>query len=267
MIKTWDPSASQIRPTTASIPSIKVVYFGGTNKGNIMAHRKSSAIGDLHGRVDNMMFRTRNGKNIAYAIPVNQKIPDSKKAFNTRKNFAAANSLASVVNSVPVLKGIWTAAKVRGSNSYQKLVSMNTRLAREGSLSTLNVITPPDQFLKLNSASVENEMILLSFLCPGNPCLSFPAALFVYLYFGKSGGSITPLMVQVPEPESDSVYEIDVLPDLETKKLLAKDPSPVIYIALAGGTSYKKKVYWTSTASVGCKVGDCFTSFAMTMAG
>ena len=213
-----------------------------------MAYRKSSAIGDLHGRVENIVFRTRNGKNIAYARPVNQKIPDSQKAKNTRQNFAAANSFSSFVNSAPALQTVWSVAKVRGSNAYQRMVSMNTRLARNGSLTTSNVITPPGQLLKLNSVSIEDKMILLSFLCPGNAYISFPASLFVYLYFGKSDGSIAPLMVEVPEPEPDGVYEINVVPDVETKRLLGKDPSPIVYVAIAGGKAYKKRVYWTSTA-------------------
>ncbi len=214
-----------------------------------MAHRKSSAIGDLHGRVENLIFRTRNGKNIAYARPVNQKIPDSQKAKNTRANFGLANTFSSVVNSAPGLQTIWSVAKVTGSNAYQRMVSMNTSLARDGALTTANVITPPGQFLKLNLASLENEMVCLSFLCPGSSSISFPAALFIFLCFGRSAGRIVPLMVDVPEPEPDGVYEINVVPDVPTKNLLAADPSPLVYVALAGGTEYKRKVYWTSTTS------------------
>ena len=214
-----------------------------------MAYRKSSAIGDLHGRVENMVFRTRNKKNIAYARPLNQKVSKSKKAVTARNNFGAANTFSSAINSAPALQTVWSVAKVRGSNAYQRMVSMNTRLARNGSLTASNVITPPGQFFKLNSAVLENENIRLSFLCPECAHLTFPAHLFVYLLFVNSDGGIVPMEILLPEPEPEGIYEIDVVPDVETKRLLVKDPSPIVYVAIAGGTSYKKKVYWTSTAA------------------
>ena len=216
-----------------------------------MAYRKSSAIGDLHGRVENMVFRTRNGKNIAYARPLNQKVSKSSKAVTARKSFGFANTFSSAINSAPALQTVWSVAKVRGSNAYQRMVSMNTRLACNGSLTTSNVITPPGQFLKLNSAVLENENIRLSFLCPECAYLTFPARLFVYLLFVNSDSGIAPMEVVLPQAEPDGNYEIDVVPDKETVKLLAADPEPVVYAAVVGGTVYKRKVYWTSTAALG----------------
>lgn len=215
-----------------------------------MAHRKSSAIGDLHGRVENMVFRTRNGKNIAYAIPLNQKVSKSKKAVKARKNFAAAVSLAASVNSVPALQEIWSVAKVRGSNSFQKLISMNSRLAREGSLTTANVISPPGLPFSLTSASIENNVLIVSFVAEENSGLSFPLRLFVYLCFVNSNAKIVPMLVEITDPKPGGEYDLDIVLVNEVKKLLAKDHSPVVYLAAAGGTPYRKKVYWTSTASL-----------------
>ncbi len=215
-----------------------------------MAYRKSSAIGDLHGRVDNLIFRTRNGKNIAYARPLNQRIPDSKKAEGTRKNFGAANKFSSSINAVPELREIWSAAKVRGSNYFQKMVSMNTRLARHGRLTTANVITPPGLPLRLDSASFENMVLRLSFVLGDDSNLSFPALLFIYLCFLNSGEEIVPLVTEIPDREPGGRYDLEVVTDIAVKKLLAKYSSPVVYLAAVGGTSYKRKVYWTSTASI-----------------
>jgi hypothetical protein len=48
----------------------------------------------------------------------------------------------------------------------------------------------------------------------------------------------------------DDKYDIEITPGREIKSVLIREPNPIIYLTLAGGTPYKKKIYWTSTASV-----------------
>ena len=73
----------------------------------------------------------------------------------------------------------------------------------------------------------------------------------MYLLFVNSDSGIAPMEVVLPQAEPNGNYEIDVVPDKETVKLLAADPEPVVYAAVVGGTVYKRKVYWTSTAALG----------------
>jgi hypothetical protein len=58
------------------------------------------------------------------------------------------------------------------------------------------------------------------------------------------------LFNKITGPAPGGNYSQEIVPDSMTKKLLTKDPSPVVFIALAGGSPNKKKIYWTSTASV-----------------
>ncbi len=214
-----------------------------------MAEVKSSVIGGLSGRIENFVYRNRNGKIIAYARPIDQKVNKSVKAVRARSNFASTIALAKSVNSVPRLKEIWRNASVPGINSFQKLIKNNSKLVREGLLTTSNKITPEGLPLKLNLASIEDNKLKISFDFTENPDLSFPASLFIYFYFVNTG-TIIPLFREISEPEPGGTYNQETALDLHIIKLVSEDPAPIMFIALAGGTSYKDKVYWTSTASL-----------------
>ncbi len=214
-----------------------------------MAQVASSIIGGLRGRIGNYILRIRYGKQFAYLRPLKHRASKSAAAKRARRNFASTVALARSANAVPKLKEIWKNAKVPGINSYQRLIKNNAKLVSDGLLTTSNKITPEGLPLKLNSASVENKKLFLSFDCPLSPDISFPASLSVFLYFGKESGTIIPLSREISEPSPGGTYNLEALLDSNFKRLFSKDPSPIVYIALAGGTAYKKKVYWTSTAS------------------
>ncbi len=214
-----------------------------------MAEVKSSVIGDLSGRIENFIYRNRYGKVIAYARPLNQKISKSQQAVTARKNFAAVVNLAKTVNSVLKLKEVWRSAKVEGTSAYHRLIRNNAKLVNNGLLTTEIKITPEGLPIRLISAEIENKILYLSLECPQSPDLTFPAMMYVHLYFGKASGTMIPLFKEIPEPKPDGIYNLELSLEGSTKKLLSKDPAPVVYAALAGGTAYKKKVYWTSTVS------------------
>jgi len=214
-----------------------------------MASVRSSVIGIPSGKIGNIIIRIRNGKPFYYSIPENFKMSNSAAAVRGRKNFASSQALAKLANASPKLQEIWKNAKVPGTSPYHRLMKNNGKLVSGGFLTTSNKITPEGLPLKLNSAAVENKKLMISFDCPASPDLSFPATLSIYIYFGGNANTIIPIYREITEPAPGGIYNIEAAIDSNTKKLLSKDPSPIIYIALAGGTASKKKVYWTSTAS------------------
>ncbi len=218
-----------------------------------MAEVKKSVLGVVSGRLDNIVFRVRNGKRFVSVRPRKYKASKSAASKAGRNNFAITVKLAKTVNSIRDLKEIWAAASLEGTDSYHKVIKLNARMVKEGSLTTSNKITPNGLSLKLYSASIQNKSLHLSFLCLSEPNLKFPARLFIYLYFEKAENSIIPLSVAITVPSPDNLYTLDIKLDSQTKRIAAQDPEPIIYLALAGGIPYKKKVYWTSTASI--KVG------------
>ncbi len=214
-----------------------------------MALLKSPVIGVPSGKVGDLIIRNRNGKSFYYKAPVNFKISKSAAAVQGRSNFASTVALALSVNSSPMLKEIWKVAKVPGTNAYQKLIKNNAKLVRSGLLTTSNKITPEGLPLDLNSAAIENSKLILSMNCQPASDLTFPAIFLIYLYFGETSGAIIPLIKKISEPAPGGKYYLETDLDSRIKRLFSKDPSPIVFISLIGGTTFKKKVYWTSTAS------------------
>ncbi|HEY6906271.1 MAG TPA: hypothetical protein VI230_02335, partial [Ignavibacteriaceae bacterium] len=162
-------------------------------------------------------------------------------------NFASAVRLAKSIISEPVLKEIWSIAAVDGTTPYHRAIKFNMRLAGGSSLTIRNKITPGGLPLKLSSASISGGILYLSFNCQANPNLKFPAELFMYFSFEKGDKLIIPLSSVIEIPSQNLKYNLEVSLGGRMKKLLIKDPHPILFIALAGGTVYKKSVYWTDT--------------------
>jgi hypothetical protein len=215
-----------------------------------MAEIKKSVVGVISGRLDNIVFVVRNGKSYASVRPRKYKAGKSDAAKAGRNNFAITVKLAKSVNSVAALKEIWAAASLEGTDSYHRVIKFNAKRVKGGSLTTSNKITPDGLAIKLTTASIENKILHLSFLCPPETNLKFPARVFIYLYFEKAEKSIIRFFTTIAVPSPDNVYTLDITLDSHTKKIAAEDSEPIIYLALVGGTPFKKKVYWTSTASI-----------------
>ena len=215
-----------------------------------MAEITKSVLGQVNGQLGNLVFRRMNGNRFVSVRPSKYRAGKSASAEEGRGNFAITVALAKSVNRIPLLKEIWTVSNTEGTNSFQKLIKNNAKIVKEGSLTTSNIITPAGQALNLQAASFENQNLHLSFICPPNQYLKYPALLFVYLYFEKEDKIILSVSASLEETSLDGSYDIELILDSRVRKIISKDTNPIIYIALAGGTPYKKRIYWTSTASL-----------------
>lgn len=125
-----------------------------------MAIVKKNILGTFQGSLSNIVFRERNGKVVAYLKPAKQKVSKSKEALIARNRFSLAVALAKEINSDETLSFIWSQAKVKATNTYQKLIKINSKLADSFSLSIKNIITPvgiplENVVLKLNNNFLE----------------------------------------------------------------------------------------------------------------
>lgn len=215
-----------------------------------MAIVSKSVIGSITGKLDNIVFKDRNGKKIAYVWPKNYKASKSALAKEGRNNFAMTVKFAKAVNSVPGLKEIWALANVEGSNSFQKIIKNNARLVKEGSLTLVNKITPGGSALKIISASVRDKVLNLSFTFPANDNIEFPVTLYIFFFFNKDEKSVYTISEKISAPIANNIYNLEINLTGEINKALIEDADPVVYTAIAGSMPFKNKIYWTSTASV-----------------
>jgi hypothetical protein len=215
-----------------------------------MAILNNSVLGEVSGKIGDKVFRQMYGKTVVSERPQNYKAAKTPSARKARSSFGMAVKLAKKLIADPELNEIWTAAKIDGVNSNQRILKHNLKLFDGGSLTPRNIITPEGLFLKVESSSFQNQIIHLSLNCPAENNLTFPAELFLLYYFEKENKSIVLNRTVITESSAGGIYEIDINPDKYLLRLLQKDPEPLLFIAMAAQTAGKKKPYWTSTAAM-----------------
>jgi len=214
-----------------------------------MAIIVSSVIGKLKGRSGEFVFRNEQGKNIMSLFPKTINVSKTPQALRARSNFAVTIKLAKSINSSPVLKEIWTLAKIEGYNSFQKIIKNNVKLAKNGSATASNKITPEGLPLRFVSALVREGILKVNFGLSSVENIQFPARVFVFLYFDKFDRSVFKINSEIADPSPEGSYTLDINLTDGIKKALKVDANPIVYMAAAGSKPYKKKIYWTATAS------------------
>ncbi len=215
-----------------------------------MALLVNTVVGEVTGKMGNKVFRIMNGKNFVSDRPLHYKAAKTPAAKQTRGNFRMGVKLSAKLISDPALKEVWSAAKIQGTDSYHRILSQNSKLINAGSLTDRTKITPDGLFLKVESASLQNEVLHLSLNCPDENNLVFPAKLTMLYYFSKASSPIVLTQTTIPDSITGGIYELDIKPGKSIVKLLNDTPDALLFIALISETERKKKAYWTSTASV-----------------
>src|ERR1035437_7601218 len=67
----------------------------------------TSSLGNISGKVGNLVFRVRNGKNYVAKAPGKQRGSISPARKSHAMKFGATGKIASAINSVPELQDIW----------------------------------------------------------------------------------------------------------------------------------------------------------------
>lgn len=214
-----------------------------------MAEITNSVLGLVTGKISTLVFRKMNGKNFVSVRPKKYKPCKSDVVIQSRSNFAAVINFAKNINSVPGIKEIWTNAKVKGTNSFQKIIKHNLKLVNQGTLTTANKITPDGLFLKLNSSSINDSKLGLTLYFPGSINVKMPVHLFVVLYFKSYKNRILYQTVNPGAPSPDGIYDLNIMLSKEILRALDMDPEPVMYLAFSGSVPYRRKVYWSGTVS------------------
>ncbi len=214
-----------------------------------MALVDRSVLGEVTGKMGNKVFRKMNGKTFVSERPLNYKQAKTLAARKVRNSFGMSVKLAKKLITDPKLKEVWAAAKIEGTNSYHRIIKYNCNLINEGSLTDRNNITPDGEFLKIDSASLQNQVLHLTLNCPDESNLVFPAKLSILYYFGKEKNPLVLTETTIPDSSAGGIYEMDIQPGKSIVRLLNESPDALLFTALVSETPRKKKAYWTSTAS------------------
>ena len=90
-----------------------------------MGSLKNQVLGDLDGKVGNIVGRRRKGKYFIYAMPEEVKISNTPEAIKSRNIMIPLAKFASIVNSIPELKYLWTNSKIEAFDAFHKIEKVN----------------------------------------------------------------------------------------------------------------------------------------------
>ena len=90
-----------------------------------MGRFENIVLGELGGKVGNVVGRCRKGKFFVYAMPTEVKISNSPEAIKSRNIMIPLAKFASIVNSIPELKYLWTNSKIEAFDAFHKIEKVN----------------------------------------------------------------------------------------------------------------------------------------------
>jgi len=90
-----------------------------------MGSFNNQVLGDLGGKVGNIVGRSRKGKYFVYAMPTEVKISNSPEAIKSRNIMIPLAKFASIVNSIPELKYFWVKDKIEAFDAFHKIEKVN----------------------------------------------------------------------------------------------------------------------------------------------
>ena len=130
-----------------------------------MAFIQENPLFAINGKIGKYVVRKFNGKKIIALRPAHYKKTGSKKALVNQNKFAAVSNLAKVVNSSPLLYGIWKSSRLKGFSPYHKIIKANMKYTTEDGLSVFNIIVPPSQFNFIDDVSLQNNFLDCKLCC------------------------------------------------------------------------------------------------------
>ena len=90
-----------------------------------MGRLKNIVLGNVTGKVGNVVFRTKGKKSYVYAKPQKVKVSQKPEAKKARSKFTPLSNFASFINSIPELKYFWTKSDIKASSTYHKISKEN----------------------------------------------------------------------------------------------------------------------------------------------
>jgi hypothetical protein len=119
-----------------------------------MARLSKSVLGEISGKMGNLVIRKMNGQEFVSQRPVKYK--KTKKRIPGRQKMQSAVQFSCTVNNSEKLKLIWGKSKIKATNSYHKLIKHSLENAETGGLTIKNKITPGGISLSFSDFLFEN---------------------------------------------------------------------------------------------------------------
>lgn len=217
-----------------------------------MATIRSGILGEVQGRIGNIVYRKFNGKNVLSVRPDKYKIAKKGPAKNNRNKFAAAVKFCKAINNEGKLSSVWRAAKIQGTLPFNRILKHNLKYINEGIPSNLNTITPEGTVIPVTNIDYGNGAITVTVknsLIPGS---AKEISLFILLLPSapqnqKSESFLTIILKDENVTPTGAAYtEITFNLAPSIKKQLTFYTELYCYSAVTFNPE-KRKIFWSST--------------------
>lgn len=104
----------------------------------------------VYGKIGKWDIRWYRGKAIISRRPDFVNISQTEASILNRQSLAAATKLAISLNNIPILKEVWSTAKLDGNCAYRKLIKYNKKRLINNNPSLSNSLTPEGGHFEVN---------------------------------------------------------------------------------------------------------------------
>jgi len=209
---------------------------------------KNIVLGDLGGKVGNIVGRNRKGKYFIYAIPEKVNISNSPEAKISRAIMIPLAKFASIVNSIPELKYFWVNDKLEAFDAFHKIEKVNYPLLIPERPTINNTIIPEvynDNKIKESNVSLSG--IKLKIFISKNEEEQLEGAkeltgIGVICYFNPNGGELDyfhliKIRTGPVEVKIDEQFEVDIAFNEEERSTYNSYLNSILYFTFVSKDS------------------------------
>ena len=168
----------------------------------------TSSLGNLSGKLGNLVFRVRGGKTFVSKAPKKRKNPLSQERMSHAVKFGAAGKIAGEINSIPELQEIWKKQFKTKKSIFTKIFK-SVYIQMEGKFFNKSGSLVPDYGFKINGrVTVGMNNFLIETEAPSGEGI---------LESGEKSISVVGILV-LAEPG------INTVPDIKVEKIISWPP-------------------------------------------
>ena len=207
-----------------------------------MAKLNKKIVGNLSGKVGDVVFRNINGKTFAIPFKGSNKISNSPACVNNRKRFASAIAFSKLVNSFSDLNKIWRTSSLTGYTGFNKIMKINLPLFLNNLPTVHNVISPPGFNIKIDNFSFSPQLLSVDFTPSKTFNKTFIVNIIIFLFEPHNKKYIPPF-IYIPKTLelsgiSKSVSSSFALSfSIDESRIISKYSTSIIYFSLSHTTS------------------------------
>jgi len=221
-----------------------------------MARVTGGILGELSGKVGDVVFRKRNKKNFVSQRPETYNASSSPKAVSARAKFSVTVKFAKFINAIPVFSNLWKSNKIKGENCFSRLIKHNSNASASVHPTHFNKITPDGYWLPLTNLtySIDRLTVTLGTFQKEFTALQL-SELYLYavlLVYDPAVENLAPFelieLSRCPIPsEYSNVFNAQIILDENEKELIKKYNWGIVYFAAVGIDTNTGNYEWTST--------------------